>query len=93
MMVITVSFCWHIMLIMLGLLFQFLIISRLYSTSTRNPNELINNKKGFPNLSPGAHYLKLEDYDEDEYSINEKVLFDLNDKNEIYSWSVNSNGK
>ena len=80
------SFCWHIMLIMLGLLFQFLIISRIYSSSTRKPNEPINDKKGF-NLSPGAHYLKLDDDDdEDEYSINEKVLFDLNKENEIYTW-------
>ena len=87
MMVITMSFCWHIMFIMLGLLFQFLIISRLYSTSTRKLNEPISDKKGF-NLSSGAHYLKLDDDfdEEDEYNVNEKVLFDLNKENEIYTW-------
>jgi len=75
------------MLIMLGLLFQFLIISRLYSKSTRKPNEPIRDKKGF-NSSSGAHYLKLDDDldDEDEYNVNEKVLFDLNKENEIYTW-------
>lgn len=85
-MIITMSFCWHIMLIMTGLLIQLWLIKRVYASSKTLRNrwdELLISDEKTVVISNGSRsrettkFLSLNSEDEDsDNNNNENVTFD-----------------
>ena len=76
-MIITSSYCWHIMLIVMGLLLQLLIVNRIYLFSARRSfewNQIIDTRS---RLSSESKFLNL--FEEEDFS-DEKIEFDINMK-------------
>lgn len=82
-MIITMAFCWHIMLIMVGLLIQMSIVKRIYASSRRVSIEWdellviddINNRPEVTSATDGSETKFLRLLSEDE-SGDEKIEFD-----------------
>ena len=101
-MIITMAFCWHIMLIMCGLLLQLWLVKRIYLASNRTSLEWdellviddINSRSQTTLANDGSETKFLRLLSEDEESGDEKTEFEsikLESKNKLTENSSSGN--